>query len=877
MAPMEDDFLLMTRRFILWHTVAIFMASLGCASEETFLTGGASAPDVFEDTAPLLDILSTDEGQTKDGAATDLVQDSTWQDVQFAPELPEVFIDCQVTAEFGCGDVLSGVTNGGEGATHLLGWYACQPEVKAMYAASPERTYRFTAAKNMRVTVQETSETNVDLFAVHDVGQGCAVSASSCLAGGTQAIAWDAEEGESYFLVLDGNDGQEASLDLVVSCCEPACEGRVCGSDGCGGMCGECQQGEVCDGGQCAEGSTLDCVPALALSCGDVLKSESFLSEDTTASVDTVNCSNESLNGPERAYTVDVQQGALVSISVDSVSKDVAGVYLLDASQAACDTNACLTGGDDKVAYFATEKSQYTLLVEGTPGTQGAYDVSVECCVPSCEGLECGDDGCGGSCGECAQDMVCVDGGCALPPEPTCQVSGKVNCGAIMSGLDLSSDSSTNTIFSASCVEGGLAGSELTMAFVPEQDGNVAFSALLEGDAGDVALMLVKDEGAGCNADACVAGAVNLLEVEVLAGESYFLIVDGLDGAEGQLALEATCCIPDCSGKGCGDDGCGGSCGTCGQGSICEGSVCAPLPAPTCSPAADLACGQSVSGNLPDDPFAADTIYGYSCNPFDYSGAEMAYAFSAPVEAKVQVTLKPGPNAGELDVFWLEDADGVCNSAHCKAWGDSSLNFHTEAQEVGYLLVDGFMGAGGAYELSVDCCYPSCMNKLCGQEDGCGGVCGCDEGSVCLSGVCQKPSKGNSCEEPWLIGQLPYEKTASTAGAFADNVNTAGGCDSLFGVGDGVADVVYEYVVEKTGEYQLSLENLKAGASPSVLYVLSDCGLPTDSCVGYSDKTEEGGTELIVALEEGGTVFIVVDGILLGDVGDFTFKMQGPL
>lgn len=34
-------------------------------------------------------------------------------------------------------------------------------------------------------------------------------------------------------------------------------------------------------------------------------------------------------------------------------------------------------------------------------------------CVPACEGKQCGDDGCGGSCGVCADGCTCIDGQCA--------------------------------------------------------------------------------------------------------------------------------------------------------------------------------------------------------------------------------------------------------------------------------------------------------------------------------------------------------------------------------------------------------------------------------------------------------------------------------
>ncbi len=50
------------------------------------------------------------------------------------------------------------------------------------------------------------------------------------------------------------DSGTEASPDV----CAPVCSGRVCGSNGCGGVCGLCEAGSRCDD---SEGQ---CVPALA-------------------------------------------------------------------------------------------------------------------------------------------------------------------------------------------------------------------------------------------------------------------------------------------------------------------------------------------------------------------------------------------------------------------------------------------------------------------------------------------------------------------------------------------------------------------------------------------------------------------------------------
>ena len=40
-------------------------------------------------------------------------------------------------------------------------------------------------------------------------------------------------------------------------------------------------------------------------------------------------------------------------------------------------------------------------------------------CVPDCEGKECGDDGCGGSCGKCSEDDACSNEG-KCKPKPIC-------------------------------------------------------------------------------------------------------------------------------------------------------------------------------------------------------------------------------------------------------------------------------------------------------------------------------------------------------------------------------------------------------------------------------------------------------------------------
>ena len=97
---------------------------------------------------------------------------------------------------------------------------------------------------------------------------------------------------------------------------------------------------------------------------------------------------------------------------------------------------------------LAEDSDPYPFLSGGTPALFRIYDVSdagptisFSVClrVPSCAGQECGDDSCGGVCGECSSPQVCEDGLCGgaktcaeyLACHDTCP---KCNCEEGLSG-----------------------------------------------------------------------------------------------------------------------------------------------------------------------------------------------------------------------------------------------------------------------------------------------------------------------------------------------------------------------------------------------------------------------------------------------------------
>jgi len=84
---------------------------------------------------------------------------------------------------------------------------------------------------------------------------------------------------------------------------------------------------------------------------------------------------------------------------------DGGGNDAADAGETATDT------GDPGTEDTATES-------DAEDGTDSAVDSDTETsgCVPDCEGRECGKDFCGGSCGTCEAGFACADGLCACVP-----------------------------------------------------------------------------------------------------------------------------------------------------------------------------------------------------------------------------------------------------------------------------------------------------------------------------------------------------------------------------------------------------------------------------------------------------------------------------
>jgi hypothetical protein len=150
---------------------------------------------------------------------------------------------------------------------------------------------------------------------------------------------------------LDGQSCQDG-----ICTCQPACDGKQCGDDGCKGECGACPGAQdLCVEGQCV------CQPACAgKQCGDD------------------GCKGE------------------CGTCLGAQDLCVEGQCICQPACAGkqCGTNGC--GGNCGP------------MAGACPGLQDACVAGICVCQPACDGKPCGDDGCGGTCGPCDDAVACT-------------------------------------------------------------------------------------------------------------------------------------------------------------------------------------------------------------------------------------------------------------------------------------------------------------------------------------------------------------------------------------------------------------------------------------------------------------------------------------
>jgi len=422
------------------------------------------------------------------------------------------------------------------------------------------------------------------------------------------SCGWDSSSSFYDCLTSGGSDPSGTYPKSCSGSCVPNCAGKECGDDGCGGSCGTCPSGKTCQNYQCV-GCTPNCA---GKECGD----DGCGGQCPPGCSGTQVCSNGKCveqwppqclgdTGP----SVDTCPNGLTDIGCcDNGRLLYCWENQLWCMDCAADGYVCgWYRGDNQnpAGYYCGPRS---ILLPSDPSGQYPSDCPKPC-VPNCAGKQCGDDGCGGSCGTCPSDKTCQNYQCVgCMPNCAGKDCGDDGCGGICglcpSGkicyqnykcVDCSPDCTNKQ-----CGDDGCGGSCGTCP-----SGKTCQNYQCVGCTPNCAGKDCGDDGCGGSCGACPSG--------------YDCSTTGK-------------CIPwctrDCTNKECGDDNCGGSCGTCPSGKTCQNYQCVEICVPNC---AGKECGDNGCGGS-----CGECKSGYTCDEFHCKLARSEDATQADISGDSQ-------------------------------------------------------------------------------------------------------------------------------------------------------------------------------------------------------------------------------------------------
>ncbi|RJO68582.1 MAG: hypothetical protein C4523_07500 [Myxococcales bacterium] len=534
--------------------------------------------------------------------------------------------------------------------------------------------------------------------------------------------------------------------------CVVNCEGKECGSDGCGGNCGSCNQppapecisgdpdvlrvyniSGACDAGNCNYGFTdIDC----EFECAEG------------------QCQQCAPNCEERQCGPDGCGGFCGICNVPPASECVSDTTIL-VYEATGDCN-------DVTGLCAYESNV-------VPCEFGCTDGLCNNCTAACEGKECGPDGCGGNCAEgcelqveacsvegtclcvydpcealcCPQGDVCTGGACCTPAG---ECPEAVECGGWTDSCGVAHvcDPCLNGY---SCVDNSCEclSPKVECNSVCCQTGAICYNN--NCCVADCAGKQCGNDGCGGSCGTCGANESCNAEGQcICAGVEC----NGVCCAAGAVCHNDACCTPACTGKECGSDSCGGICGICG-----DNETCAPDSQCVC---ADVECDGAcceIGEVCHEDACCMPDCDGKDCGPDGCGGSCGACDANATctVEGLCDCDFEACVDACCTDgQVCFEDAcctPTACGAKECGTDGCGTSCGTCEANETcsvagvcecPNVVCNAACCAAGQVCHSDACCTPDCTGKECGP-DGCGGTCapGCELPDVCndTTGQCE--------------------------------------------------------------------------------------------------------------------------------------------
>jgi len=331
--------------------------------------GNAKGSFGIELHCPLTSETKCDDGQDND---LDGLPDCLDDDCLGAPFCQGV---CVPTRETWCG-FSEGFSNMGWGSTHNVTKY---PQCNSYSYSGPEVAYRFTAPYDTTLNVTmalETASTDIMIL-----GEDC--DPSNCLASGMDTVAFPAQAGETYSVVVDGYNAAVGTYLIQFDCVaenEVLCDDGV-DNDGDGLL--DCDDEEDCT----TDPACPKCSPKDVLICGE---SDIWTTADTDATdvVTQYQCAAGTYDGPEYTYEYTAEASGQVTVAL-SAEDGPTDILVLEDDGWGCSPVHCIAWGPSEVIFDAIKTHTYFIVVDGhgnaPPGAGPAFGVGAYAITLTCE------------------------------------------------------------------------------------------------------------------------------------------------------------------------------------------------------------------------------------------------------------------------------------------------------------------------------------------------------------------------------------------------------------------------------------------------------------------------------------------------------------
>ncbi len=445
---------------------------------------------------------------------------------------------CEAAFTLSCGSIDTWATDS-FGSTKVVEEYSCSTDT----FPGGEYTYLFNAPQSGTVTVTLSNEDTItDIHVLEQTDAGC--DPTACIATGYSSTSFQATEGTTYYLVVDGYLDAEGGYTINVDCA-PASE-AVCDDgedDDLDGLT-DCADDDCALDAACLPAQ---CEPAWTLTCGSQDSWGNYLFGATDVLDGYTGCGNPwPYWGPEYTYTFESPVDGDVTVAMTNLTADTDVLVLAAGLGGTCQADACIAWGESSVTFTASAGVTYYIVVDGAFFAEGTHTIELTCPDPTPVDTE---SNCTDGFDDDQDGLVdCQDGDC-FGSDPSCQPAcvpdtvtlASLECPSDTDSWDTAGSGGGAKVSAYGCPgnDKEYAAPEYAYTYVAETDGTVTVS--LSNEESDTDLILLRDQGLGCNPASCEAWHFSSVTFDAVAGQTYYIVVDGSLASGGEYDLTFTC------------------------------------------------------------------------------------------------------------------------------------------------------------------------------------------------------------------------------------------------------------------------------------------------------------------------------------------------